>query len=62
MDKKHGKVAELKVTVDSHAPELRVHVGELTEIPGYGTVRTVAFIADDDTGLKSVEYSLNDET
>ena len=59
IEKNHGDVAELKLTIDNQAPELRIHVGELTEIPGYGTVRTLAFIADDNTGLKNIEYNLN---
>ena len=61
-DKTSGAVVSKTVTTDNTPPELRVHVGELSDVPGYGTIRSVAFIADDNTQLERLEYSLNGES
>ncbi|MFT5122291.1 MAG: hypothetical protein ACI97B_000919 [Verrucomicrobiales bacterium] len=57
-----GEEQVVKVTIDAQAPQLRVHVGEVADVPGYGLIRSVSFIAEDNLKLDRVEYTLDGKT
>lgn len=59
LDGKQGEAVQEIVIVDAKAPDLRVHVGEVVDFPGYGLVRSISALVDDDTKLGKVEISLN---
>ncbi len=54
-----GEEQLFSVIVDDQAPQLRVHVGEIADVPGYGLIRSVSFIAEDNLALDRVEYRLD---
>jgi hypothetical protein len=58
-DGKTGEPAQEIVLVDAKSPDLRVHIGEVVDFPGYGQVRSVSVLVDDDTKLGKTEFSLN---
>lgn len=59
-DGKTGEAATETVIVDGAAPEVRVHIGEVMDFPGYGLVRSVSVLVDDEIKLGKVEVALND--
>jgi hypothetical protein len=59
-DGKAGEAATETVIVDGAAPEVRVHIGEVMDFPGYGLVRSVSVLVDDEIKLGKVEVALND--
>jgi hypothetical protein len=56
---KAGEPVQEILLVDAKAPDLRVHIGEVVDFPGYGFVRSISVLVDDDTKLGKVEFSLN---
>ncbi|MFO1492584.1 MAG: hypothetical protein U1F87_17125 [Kiritimatiellia bacterium] len=59
-DGKPGEAVTETVLVDEAAPEVRVHIGAVMDFPGYGLVRSVSVLVDDEIKLGKVEVALND--
>ncbi len=59
-DGKAGEAATETILVDGAAPEVRVHIGEVMDFPGYGLVRSVSVLVDDEIKMGKVEVALND--
>ncbi len=58
-DGQTGKEIKSVFLVDGRIPELRIHIGEVVDFPGYGKIRSLAVLVDDNTKVGEVTYSIN---
>lgn len=58
-DEVSGPEIETQVVIDGEKPQLRLHIGEVFDFPGYGAIRSLALLVDDNVAMGETRVRIN---